>query len=88
MCGIVGLVYFDSQREVKQNEIALMTNRIIHRGPDDEGFFLHQNVGLGMRRLSIIDVSGGHQPILTPDQKKVIRLQWRKSTILVTIVRI
>ena len=72
MCGIVGLYYLDSQREVRQDELKLMADRIVHRGPDDEGFFVHKHVGLGMRRLSIIDVSGGHQPIYTPDRDKVI----------------
>jgi asparagine synthase (glutamine-hydrolysing) len=49
-----------------------MTDRMMHRGPDDEGFFCEGNVGLGMRRLSIIDLSSGHQPIYTPDGSKVI----------------
>ena len=40
-----------------------MNRRIVHRGPDDEGFFVEENVGLAMRRLSIIDVKSGHQPL-------------------------
>ena len=67
MCGIVGLYYFDPSRTVQAEELKAMADRIVHRGPDDEGFFLRRNVGLGMRRLSIIDLSGGHQPIFTPD---------------------
>ena len=42
--------------------------RIVHRGPDDEGIYARGPVGLGMRRLSIIDLSGGHQPIHNEDQ--------------------
>lgn len=72
MCGIVGLYYFDPSRTVQAEELKAMADRIVHRGPDDEGFFLRRNVGLGMRRLSIIDLSGGHQPIFTPDGGKVI----------------
>ena len=45
-----------------------MCKAIVHRGPDDEGFYLSKGVGLGMRRLSILDVSGGHQPIHDEDR--------------------
>ncbi|WP_148206138.1 hypothetical protein [Thermococcus sibiricus] len=45
-----------------------MTDFIKHRGPDDEGFFIDDNVGLGMRRLSIIDIEGGKQPIHNEDE--------------------
>ena len=72
MCGIVGIYYFDPSRTVQAEEVKAMADRIVHRGPDDEGFFLRRNVGLGMRRLSIIDLAGGHQPIFTPDGGKVI----------------
>ena len=43
--------------------LARMNRQIVHRGPDDEGFFVEENVGLAMRRLSIIDVKSGHQPL-------------------------
>jgi asparagine synthase (glutamine-hydrolysing) len=72
VCGIVGIYYFDPSRTVQAEEVKTMADRIVHRGPDDEGFFLRRNVGLGMRRLSIINLSGGHQPIFTPDGDKVI----------------
>jgi asparagine synthase (glutamine-hydrolysing) len=72
MCGIVGIYYFDPEKKAEQRELKLMTDRMAHRGPNDEGFFVHDNVGLGMRRLSIIDLGGGHQPIFTPDKRKVI----------------
>lgn len=63
MCGITGKIYFDYQRPVDSNELKRMTNVIRHRGPDDEGFYIDKNVGLGFRRLSIIDLSSGHQPL-------------------------
>jgi asparagine synthase (glutamine-hydrolysing) len=72
MCGIVGIYYFDPEKKAEQRELKLMTDRMEHRGPNDEGFFVQGNVGLGMRRLSIIDLGGGHQPIFTPDKRKVI----------------
>lgn len=72
MCGIVGIYHFDEQKPVRQQDLELMANQIIHRGPDDFGFFVDCNVGLAMRRLSIIDLAGGHQPIFTPDESKTI----------------
>ncbi len=62
MCGIVGVVNLDG-RPVAPDLIRRMNDRIAHRGPDDEGYFAGDNVALGMRRLSIIDVAGGRQPI-------------------------
>ncbi len=64
MCGIVGVVNFDQENVVSESALRLMSDSIIRRGPDDEGFFIDKNVGLGFRRLSIIDLSTGHQPIL------------------------
>jgi len=64
MCGICGIVSFNDNKPVKEEEIKVMTSRIIHRGPDDWGiFFKSPSVGLGMRRLSIIDLTTGKQPI-------------------------
>ena len=63
MCGIAGKLFFDRQKNVESNELKRMTDSISHRGPDDEGHFIDDNVGLGFRRLSIIDVSHGHQPL-------------------------
>ncbi|HET7118085.1 MAG TPA: asparagine synthase (glutamine-hydrolyzing) [Hanamia sp.] len=63
MCGITGLVYFNKDRAVAQDVLKNMSDSIFHRGPDDEGHYIHQNVGLGFRRLSIIDLSTGHQPL-------------------------
>ncbi len=63
MCGITGKFNFDFNKKVSINEIKKMTQSLFHRGPDDEGYFLDENVGLGFRRLSIIDLSSGHQPL-------------------------
>jgi len=62
MCGIVSL-YNKRQTPVQQETISAMTGVILHRGPDDDGFHLEENIALGFRRLSIIDVEGGHQPL-------------------------
>jgi asparagine synthase (glutamine-hydrolysing) len=72
MCGIVGLAYRDSSRPVDREQIQRMCAAIKHPGPDDEGLFVEGAVGLGMRRLSIIDLSGGQQPIFNEDGSKVI----------------
>jgi len=63
MCGICGIFFSDRDWRVKGEVLAGMNRRIVHRGPDDEGFFIEENVGLAMRRLSIIDVKSGHQPL-------------------------
>src|SRR5487761_313594 len=67
MCGICGLLNFDRAQEVDGQVLASMNRQIIHRGPDDEGFFRVENVGLAMRRLSIIDLAAGHQPMSNED---------------------
>ena len=63
MCGVTGKIFFDKNREVSFDELKGMTDIMQHRGPDDEGFFIDENVGLGFRRLSIIDLKLGHQPL-------------------------
>ena len=63
MCGICGQFNFGNDAPVRRTDIEAMTKSIIHRGPDDEGYFMAGPVGLGFRRLSIIDLSGGHQPM-------------------------
>src|SRR5207247_4876269 len=72
MCGIVGIVHSDPTRPVSPAVIRRMCEAIRHRGPDDEGAYVEGAVGLGMRRLSIIDLAGGRQPIFNEDQSKVI----------------
>ncbi len=63
MCGICGIFFNNRDWHVQGDVLARMNRKIVHRGPDDEGFFVEENVGLAMRRLSIIDVKSGHQPI-------------------------
>lgn len=67
MCGISGVVRLDPRQQVSQSDLKRMCDTIVHRGPDDEGYHVRGNVGLGMRRLSIIDLAGGHQPISNED---------------------
>ncbi|MGD0696130.1 MAG: asparagine synthase (glutamine-hydrolyzing) [Terriglobia bacterium] len=68
MCGIAGI--FDTNPGARADEATVhrMCQTIVHRGPDDEGIYLKGGVGLGMRRLSIIDLSGGHQPVHNEDK--------------------
>ena len=68
MCGIVGIVRSDT-RAVDQALVGRMCEAIRHRGPDEDGFYFGSHVGLGMRRLSIIDLKGGQQPIHNQDSK-------------------
>src|SRR5271165_3095968 len=65
MCGIAGYLSFEGA--ARQSAVQAMCEQIRHRGPDDEGFYVEGPVGLGMRRLSIIDLAGGHQPISNED---------------------
>lgn len=68
MCGIAGIVYFEKDKKVTHFELKAMTGTIIHRGPDDEGFYIYNNVGLGFRRLSIIDLNTGNQPMCNENE--------------------
>lgn len=68
MCGICGIFNFGTKERVTPETLKRMCSVMVHRGPDDEGFFVEGNVGLGMRRLSIIDLSTGHQPISNEDE--------------------
>ena len=71
MCGIVGFV--NQKNQTAKKEIVERMNRcIVHRGPDDDGFYIKENVGLAMRRLSIIDIAHGKQPIFNEDKTKAI----------------
>ena len=63
MCGICGQIKIASDEPVDQNVIRRMAQTIFHRGPDDDGYFFDRSLGFGFRRLSIIDLSGGHQPM-------------------------
>lgn len=63
MCGITGKLYFNPLKKIDISELKDMSNSIYHRGPDDEGHYISDNIGLGFRRLSIIDIQNGHQPL-------------------------
>src|SRR6267142_3020246 len=66
MCGIAGIVKSDS-RPVSGEQLQAMCTAMLHRGPDDVGYHVNRHVGLGMRRLSIIDLQTGHQPVHNED---------------------
>jgi len=68
MCGICGIFLLDPEAEVDRAALERMNRTMVHRGPDDEGYHVSGAVGLAMRRLSIIDLEGGHQPITNEDQ--------------------
>ena len=72
MCGIVGVAYRDPARAVAPETIRAMCGAIRHRGPDDEGIAIAGRAGIGMRRLSIIDLAGGAQPIANEDGRLAI----------------
>ncbi len=72
MCGICGILYRDQEQRVEPALLKAMADAIRHRGPDDEGFLIRGHVGLAMRRLSIIDVAAGQQPILNEDGSMAI----------------
>lgn len=71
MCGIAGW-YRRRDRPVPEGIIDRQCARLIHRGPDDQGVLTDGDFGMGMRRLSIIDIAGGHQPIFSPDERFAI----------------
>ncbi len=68
MCGISGIFHFDSLRDVDESILKKMTTTLSHRGPDGEGFYIKNNIGLGHRRLSIIDLSTGDQPMFNEEK--------------------
>lgn len=72
MCGFVGYVNAESNNAENQRIIKAMADRIIHRGPDQDDYYVDGDVSLGFRRLSIIDLEGGSQPITNEDGTKVI----------------
>ena len=72
MCGIVGVVHSSREHPVPPELVRGMCDAIRHRGPDDEGVHTDGATGLGMRRLSIIDLAGGHQPVFNEDRSIAI----------------
>lgn len=72
MCGIAGYINFDKEKPASKEVIKKMTDVISHRGPDGEGVFIDKNLGLGHRRLSIIDLATGDQPMFSDDKSIVL----------------
>src|ERR1700747_383702 len=74
MCGINGLIQFCNKLNYQElsKKLELMNKAIYHRGPDDSGTYVSENVAFGMTRLSIIDLANGHQPIFNEDKSKFI----------------
>jgi len=72
MCGIAGLMDLRGGRRIDAEVLRKMTNVLVHRGPDSDGYFIDENVALGFRRLSIIDLESGDQPIYNEDRFAVI----------------
>src|SRR5262245_48839640 len=72
MCGICGIVNFNASEPVDRGLVDRMSSAQAHRGPDDHGSFVEDNAGLGHRRLSIIDLGGGKQPIFNEDRSVVV----------------
>jgi asparagine synthase (glutamine-hydrolysing) len=72
MCGLVGYIDLRNERRAERETLIKMADSIIHRGPDGSGYFTEDNVGLGFRRLAIIDLEGGGQPMLNEDGSIVL----------------
>jgi asparagine synthase (glutamine-hydrolysing) len=72
MCGIVGIFETRSQREISQRTLARMNESQHHRGPDEGSYFVEPGIGFGHRRLSIIDVATGQQPLFNEDHSVVV----------------
>lgn len=72
MCGIAGIFHLETAKPVDPERLRMMTDSLTHRGPDGSGIWTAPGVGLGHRRLSIIDLEGGAQPMLTPDEAQVL----------------
>src|SRR5260221_233964 len=75
-CGIAGFVAVAPEQGTSKI-LQRMTEAMQHRGPDDSGFYHDEYVHLGPRRLSIIDVAGGHQPLINQTGRSLDHLQWR-----------
>ncbi|MCS5709130.1 amidotransferase 1, exosortase A system-associated [Candidatus Berkiella cookevillensis] len=72
MCGISGIFAYQASKQIDKAVLTAMNHRISHRGPDDEGFHFQSEIALGHRRLSIIDLSTGKQPIYNEDKSVVV----------------
>ncbi len=73
MCGINGILHLQAQKKVDENILTRMRDALQHRGPDDKGLFVENNIGFGHRRLSILDItSAGHQPFISDDGRYIM----------------
>ena len=72
MCGLTGFFDMRQERAAEREVLAAMTDKLVHRGPDSSGYFVEGATGLGFRRLSIIDLAGGDQPIYSEDGSLVL----------------
>jgi len=72
MCGIAGFIYKEPNKKAETSILKSMLDKIIHRGPDEEGVYINKNVALGMRRLNIIDLTTGSQPIFNQNKDRII----------------
>src|SRR5690606_31049621 len=72
MCGISGIVDLRGRRPIGEALLREMNGTLVHRGPDGEGFHFEPGVGFGHRRLSIIDLEGGKQPLFNEDETVVV----------------
>lgn len=72
MCGFAGYITLQGESRTDENVLSRMTNRLLHRGPDSSGYFREENIGLGFRRLSIIDLETGDQPIFNEQNSVVL----------------
>ena len=72
MCGIAGHINMNNNNILSSSSLENMVNSMIHRGPDDDGFYIDDSVQMGMRRLSIIDTHNGAQPIISDDESIIV----------------
>ena len=86
MCGIIGVLNLTNPSPIDPDRLQKGNDAMFHRGPDDEGMFVQANVGMAMRRLSIIDVAHGRQPISNEDGTIHIVYNAVKGDVLVLIL--
>jgi asparagine synthase (glutamine-hydrolysing) len=82
MCGICGAISLQHGYPVNRKLVYNMNRVLFHRGPDDEGYYFSNNIGMGMRRLSIIDLQTGEQPIHMRIKRYGLFLMERYTTIV------
>ena len=82
MCGICGAVWSDPGLRWRHDSLTAMMDQIAHRGPDDAGMYRDEHAALGFRRLAILDLPGGHQPLANETGHDLDGFQWRDRTAL------